>query len=223
MEYQSTEIGKLAEALAKAQLVLEPASKNASNPMLRNKYADLASCYEACRAVLPQHGLAISQLVMPSEPNTVCVRTMLLHTSGQWLASDCKLEAVGNKGVNAAQAAGSAITYARRYGLSAIVGLVADDDDDACKAGPTRQQKQEAIQQVRQQAAANNVDPITEAQLKALMARFRERGVPGREDYLLDVSHVLGRHVESCKSLTVAEFRKYMEATESAPVSDNPF
>lgn len=221
--YQSAEIGELAKALAEAQAVLEPASKNASNPMLRNKYADLASCYEAIRGVLPKHGLSVSQLIVPSEPNTVCVRTMLMHTSGQWLASECKLEAVGNKGVNAAQAAGSAITYARRYGLSAIVGLVADDDDDGCNAGPTRQQKKEAIQEARQQAAINNVDPLTEAQLKALMARFRERGVPGREDYLCDLSHTLKRQVETCKSLTQAEFRQYMQATEPAPATDNPF
>jgi hypothetical protein len=223
--YQSAEIGDLAKALAEAQAVLEPASKNASNPMLRNKYADLASCYEAIRGVLPKHGLSVSQLIVPSEPNTVCIRTMLMHTSGQWLASECKLEAVGNKGVNAAQAAGSAITYARRYGLSAIVGLVADDDDDGCSAGPTRQQKKEALQEVRQQAALNNVDPITTAQLKALMARFQELGVADdREKYLADVSSVLGKKVESCKALTVAEFRAYMAATESSPVTpDNPF
>ena len=223
--YQSAEIGDLAKALAEAQAVLEPASKNASNPMLRNKYADLASCYEAIRGVLPKHGLSVSQLIVPSEPNTVCIRTMLMHTSGQWLASECKLEAVGNKGVNAAQAAGSAITSARRYGLSAIVGLVADDDDDGCSAGPTRQQKKEALQEVRQQAALNNVDPITTAQLKALMARFQELGVADyREKYLADVSSVLGKKVESCKALTVAEFRAYMAATESSPVTpDNPF
>jgi hypothetical protein len=55
------------------------------------------------------------------------------------------------------------------------------------------------------------------------MARFRERGVPEREDYLVDVSHVIGRHIDSCKSLTVAEFRKYMQVTESVPATDNPF
>jgi threonine dehydrogenase-like Zn-dependent dehydrogenase len=223
--YQSAEIGELAKALAGVQRVLEPASKNASNPMLRNKYADLASCYEACRHILPEHGLAVSQLVVPSEPNTVCVRTMLLHESGQWLASDCKLEAVGNKGVNAAQAAGSAITYARRYGLSAIVGLVADDDDDGCGAGPTRQQKKETIQEARQHAVANNPDPATAAQLKAIMACLQSRGIRERDDCLAELGRFLGRSIASSKELTRTEASDFLEAhkPESAPVNDNSF
>ena len=173
MEYQSNEIGELAKALSAAQAELEPAAKNAKNPMLKNKYADLASCYEACRKVLPRNGLAVSQICLPCEKGMVRVKTVLMPTSGQWIASECTLEAVGNKGVNAAQAAGSAITYARRYGLSAIVGLVADEDDDGCHAGPSQNER---VQQARQRATAENPDAPTPEMFRALMATLQERG-----------------------------------------------
>lgn len=225
MEYQSNEIGELAKALAAAQAELEPATKNAVNPGLSNKYADLASCYEACRKVLPKQGLAVSQICLPCDKGMVRVKTILMHTSGQWIASECTLEAQGNRGVNAAQAAGSAITYARRYGLSAIVGLVADDDDDGCNAGPTqkqRAQQKERVQQVRQQAAESNPDAPTPEMFRALMATLNERGCKEREEYLAELSDFFGREVKSSKELTKAEISEYLNACNGA-AQDNPF
>ena len=219
MEYQSNEIGELAKALAAAQAELEPAAKNASNPLLKNKYADLASCYEACRKVLPKQGLAVSQICLPCDKGMVRVKTILMHTSGQWIASEYTLEAQGNKGVNAAQAAGSAITYARRYGLSAIVGLVADDDDDGCNSGPTQKQR---VQQTRQQAAENNPDAPSAEMFRALMATLTERGCKEREDYLAELSDFFGREVKSSKELTKAEISEYLNACNGA-AQDNPF
>lgn len=222
MEYQSQEIGELAAALASAQAELEPALKNAKNPMLKNRYADLASCYEACRKVLPQKGLAVSQICLPSEKGSVCVKTILMHTSGQWIASECTLEAQGNKGVNSAQAAGSAITYARRYGLSAIVGLVSDDDDDGCTAGPTGEEKHIAE---RQAAKAENKNPITEDQQKAFwvsMAKYRSQ-VANKEEYAQKAYELLGeffgRKITTLSQITKDEMSEYL----SANAKDNPF
>ena len=130
MEYMSQSIGNLAAALAAAQAEMKPAKETANNPAFRSKYADLTSCFEACNAVLPKHKLSISQVMVAAPEGYVSVQTLLLHESGEWLSSVCTLKADGNRGVNAAQAAGSAITYARRYGLTAIVGLATDDDDD---------------------------------------------------------------------------------------------
>lgn len=218
-EYQSKDIGELAKALSAAQADLEPAAKNAKNPMLKNKYADLASCYEACRKVLPRNGLAVSQICLPCEKGMVRVKTVLMHTSGQWIASECTLEAVGNKGVNAAQAAGSAITYARRYGLSAIVGLVADEDDDGCHAGPSQNER---VQQVRQQAAESNPDAPSAEMFRALMATLTERGCKEREEYLAELSAFFRREVKSSKELTRAEISEYLNACNGA-AQDNPF
>lgn len=207
--FMSSEIGELAAALAAAQGELEPATKNAQNPMLRNKYADLASCYEACRKVLPQKGLAVSQICMPCDKGMVRVKTVLMHTSGQWISSECTLEAVGNKGVNGAQAAGSAITYARRYGLSAIVGLVADEDDDGCNAGPNQKER---VQQTRQQAKTNNPDPMTKAQHSAVMAYLTRRHGNDRQGYIDELSAFFGRTITSSAELTKSMASEFIDA-----------
>ena len=226
-------IGELAKALAKAQGELVPAAKNATNPFLKNKYADLASCIAACREVLPKHGLAYAQCIIPSTEGTVCVETILMHESGQFIKSRCVLPCTvpisrdGKPAMNAAQAAGSAITYARRYGLSAIVGLVTEDDDgNAAAISPKeqRRQEQERVQEARREAETKNPDKMSDQQRKALMARLNELGCKAREDYLMELSRVLGRTVNTSKELTVSDFRKFMEATENkAQNSDDPF
>lgn len=207
--FMSSEIGELAAALAAAQGELEPATKNAQNPMLRNKYADLSSCYEACRKVLPKKGLAVSQICMPCDKGMVRVKTVLMHTSGQWISSECTLEAVGNKGVNGAQAAGSAITYARRYGLSAIVGLVADEDDDGCNAGPSQKER---VQQTRQRAKENNPDPLTDKQQKAICAYLTKMHGNDRDACLAELSNFFGISIASTNTLTKAQASDYLDA-----------
>ncbi len=129
MECMSPTIGNLAAALAQAQQELAPVARNASNPAFHSRYADLSSCIAACRAILPKYKLSVSQVIEPAPEGQVCVATILMHESGEWLSSRCTLHAEGGRGVNPAQAAGSAITYARRYGFAAIVGLATDDDD----------------------------------------------------------------------------------------------
>ena len=87
----SEQINELAKALAAAQGELEPAEKNATAAIgekgkLSRKYADLTAMIDAVRKVLPKHGLSIAQIVLPTE-GVAHVRTMLMHESGQWLAS----------------------------------------------------------------------------------------------------------------------------------------
>ena len=231
MEYMSQSIGNLAAALAAAQAEMKPAKETANNPAFRSKYADLTSCFEACNAVLPKHKLSISQVMVAAPEGYVSVQTLLLHESGEWLSSVCTLKADGNRGVNAAQAAGSAITYARRYGLTAIVGLATDDDDGNAAGAPVQpqQRRQAPAPAPRQQAApAPAPQPKQEGELdgdrlKALFARLRELGYEAKEDCLIKLSEVLGRTVNSRKDLTIAEFHQFMAATENASVDQPPF
>jgi hypothetical protein len=118
---RSESIGKLAAALARAQAELRPAIKDAQNPHLKNRYADLASCWDACREVLPSHGLAVIQ-GGTAGPEGPMLSTVLTHESGEWIEGFTPLIFGGEK-TNPMQALGSAWTYARRYGLAAIVGL----------------------------------------------------------------------------------------------------
>lgn len=131
----SPELDKIAVALNKAQAVMEPAVKDASNPFFKSKYADLGSVWDAARKPLTDNGLSVVQL--PGFENGVTtLTTMLLHISGQWIA-----EKAGAPIAKAdAQSVGSAISYLRRYSLAAAVGITAEDDDGQA-ASQSRQSK----------------------------------------------------------------------------------
>lgn len=121
-------IDKVTAALAAAQGELKPAPKNANNPHFNSTYSDLPALWATARPVLAKHGLAVVQGFEPSEKGTVAVWTAIYHTSGQSLSGGTLVLPIGNR--ETAQAVGSAITYARRYGLAAALGLVGDDEDD---------------------------------------------------------------------------------------------
>lgn len=131
----SKQINELAAALSKAQSKFQPAAKNKTNPHLKSKYADLVAVTEACKAPLAEAGLSYSQIVESERAEVTCI-TVLMHGSGQWIAGRLTLH-----GKDASpQAMGSAITYARRYGLSAMLGIVTDEEDDgeAAQAQPAK-------------------------------------------------------------------------------------
>lgn len=119
----SPSIGKLIAALATAQGEMKGAAKDATNPHFRSKYPTLASVCDACDP-LAKHGIAYLQPTR-AEGVHVTVTTMLAHSSGEWIAQDLTLTA----GQATPQAVGSAITYGRRYGLAAMVGIAPEDDD----------------------------------------------------------------------------------------------
>ncbi len=142
--WHSPEIDKIAGALAKAQSVIENASKDAVNPHFKSKYADLAAVMEACRKPLSANEIAIVQCPSANETEMSMV-TMLVHASGQFFAS--RLSMVPRD--NSPQSAGSAITYARRYSLMAMAGIAPDDEDDDGNAANGRQQPYQRQQESR--------------------------------------------------------------------------
>lgn len=115
-------------ALAAAQAEFKPIAKNCVNPAFNSKYADLQSILDATRPALNRHGLFLFQRVASSKDG-VSVETVVSHASGETLSSGVLfIPVVGAK--NPSQAFGSAETYARRYSLSAFLGVSADEDDD---------------------------------------------------------------------------------------------
>lgn len=118
--------GKLFEALAKAQSEFEIARFDSENPHFRNKFASLRSIDEATKRQLAKHGLAVTQLPYTDASGHPRMMTVLGHSSGEWISSDVKL--ILSK--QDMQGLGSAITYARRYCKSALIGVVSDEDDD---------------------------------------------------------------------------------------------
>jgi hypothetical protein len=124
----SPNIECLGLALSKAQAAIENVNKDKQG--YGYKYADLASCLQAIKKPLSDNGLSISQLVT-SEADKQVLITLLIHESGQWLKSKINMESVEMKQCNTWQQMGSGMTYARRYALSAIIGLTQEDDDAA--------------------------------------------------------------------------------------------
>lgn len=122
---QSENISELSSALAKAQGEMQAAIKDSINPFFKSKYADLGSVWDAARPVLSKNGLCVIQTTEIINDKVVMVTT-LSHSSGQWIKAYLPL----NPTKQDSQGMGAAITYLRRYSLSAIVGVVCDDDDD---------------------------------------------------------------------------------------------
>jgi hypothetical protein len=118
----SESIKEISGAFLNAQTEIEAAVKGSKNPFFHSNYADLNSVMSACKEQLNKHGIAILQPVVGD-----VVETVLIHAnSGEWFRSETKIV---NAKPNDPQAQGSAITYARRYGLQSMVFIGAEDDD----------------------------------------------------------------------------------------------
>ena len=126
---RSETIGELAKGLVKAQAEIGKviATNKVAFEGRAYLYADLATVIDAIRKPLSDAGLAFLQVTVPSEQQEVTIETILLHTSGEWVSSLTTIPVMKQT----AQGIGSAMTYARRYGLTALVGVAPEDDDGA--------------------------------------------------------------------------------------------
>lgn len=131
----------IAQALVKAQSEMGNAVKDSTNPFFKSKYADLNSIREACLPALNKHGIAVLQPTVHIDGKNF-VRTVLLHESGEMFES--LTEIIYNK-QNDAQAQGSGISYARRYGLQSLVNIGAEDDDGNKAVEPAKKKVEEPL------------------------------------------------------------------------------
>lgn len=131
---KSESIKELAAALAKAQPLIQGAKKDKNNPAFKSKYADLSSVTEAIDSAIPAQGLSYVQVSHDRE-NAAAIETIILHSSGEWMGCGPVAVPVVK---HDAHGFGSALTYARRYSLSAAFGVVPEDDDGnaAAKSAP---------------------------------------------------------------------------------------
>ena len=153
---KSESIASLAKALAAAQGKLRKAVKDSTNPHFRSRYADLESVIEAMREPFAQEGLSVVQLTVGAE-----LVTIILHSSGEWIESAVPLLLLKND----MQGVGSALTYARRYGLAAACGISQTDDDgnDACGKPASAPQPKPAPKPQQRETAQDERDLITNA------------------------------------------------------------
>ena len=115
---------KLVEALVKVQGQLKCASMGKVNPHFRNKYSTIEDVWDVCRKPLSDNGLAVTQ-TFESDERHIYLVTTLRHTSDQWIESKMPLLLPKND----SQSLGSATTYAKKYSLCALLGIVSSEDD----------------------------------------------------------------------------------------------
>jgi len=140
----SESIKELTAALAKAQGEFDAVSKTGHNPFLKNTYATLDDIIGAIRGPLSKHGIAFMQPLTGNGEGFV-LETVLMHESGEWLSCAANVPSnAGSKGTNELQSFGGALTYMRRYMLSALLGINAEEDTDGNGSKPQQAAKKPA-------------------------------------------------------------------------------
>lgn len=205
---QSENIDELAKAMVKVQAGLPGAKKSADNPFYNSKYADLKECHMAGREILSENGLCVIQ-TLGGTAEAPSVITTLMHVSGQWIKGENAMTP-DKKGP---QAIGSCITYGRRYGYSAIIGLHQEDDDGE---SATNRSKSKQAPKDTSKAGVDDI-PITkphnlisEAQRKRMFAISKEYAWAETA-----VKSLLAKHgFESSKDITWEKYSTIIDELE---------
>lgn len=123
----SESIKEIAVAMNQFQQEVEQPSKSADNPFFKSKYVPLENVISTIKKYAIPKGLSYFQDTLTNEKGDIGIRTRIQHTSGEFIETDILYLPNDKKN---AQGAGSSITYARRYQLSAAFGIASDEDDD---------------------------------------------------------------------------------------------
>lgn len=161
--------------LAAAQQEFLLVRKNRVNPATNSKYADLSSVFDAVKPALNAHGFFLFQRVTTGD-GRVSAETFLAHKSGEMLSSGplaVPFDGLKNGRTNAAQALGSARTYACRYSLCSFLCVVAEDDDDGNASSAP-------VQTAQPQAPARPIIPL---EIKEASAAAAAKGMKVYKEY----------------------------------------
>ena len=214
---KSESITELAKALSNFQGKMTAVKKDAINPFYKSKYATLDTIWEAIRKPLSENGLSVAQTMNLTPDSKSVLETTLYHTSGEWISGTQLVNPVKDD----PQSLGSAISYARRYSLSAILGIVADEDGDgnvATKSETKPKIKDESKppeKPIQLKPDAKDEPNISAAQTKKIYASVKERGITADQAkaYLKEVFKKM-----STKELTVSEASRLIEDIEAGKI-----
>ena len=155
----SETLSKIAPAFVKAQAAMAGATKSAKNPFFKSKYANLEEVINCVKEPFAENGLSFVQFPISGE-GVAGVETIILHESGEFISNEFLLKCSKAD----PQGMGSAITYARRYGLQAACGIPSEDDDGNAASAPSPKKptmtKKDAISKL---AEAKTVDELVKA------------------------------------------------------------
>ena len=220
---QSPDIGKLAEALSKAQSEMEGAKKDASNPFFKSDYSTLFSVWQACRGPLTKNGLSIIQTTGGNGSGIITVFTILAHSSGQWIKGALSIKPAKTD----PQTLGSCLTYLRRYSLAGVVGLSPlDDDAEAAMKEPRKEPTKTPEPSTKQPPKKSEKDkPPTPYEVMiskfvlAKPAMFKKTG--SDEIYYAGLDTLSVKHANEIKTVAdgnklLAEFRTFLAPKKEA-------
>lgn len=213
---QSESIKEIAAALAKAQGEIKGAVKDSTNPHFKSKYADLASVWDACRAALSKNGLAVFQTTETTADGIFLVTT-LAHASGEWMRGTFPVQPVQNT----PQGVGSALTYARRYALAAMVGVAPEDDDgNAASEGTPQTQARTNGNGAKTAAPKQNAepDPLREAFVRIRDGIAKAKTVKAVDDILKDSADDLN----AIRDKSYAAYEQLAHAAENRKADLSP-
>ena len=216
---RSEQINELAVALSKAQAKIKAAVKDSTNTFFKSQYADLSSIWDACREPLASNGLSVVQLTS-GEGENVVVTTILLHESGQFISNEPGHTFIAVR--NDPQSIVKCVTYARRCGLAAIVGVAPGDDDDGNAAsGKTAGDAKTASGKQVEKATAKQTAKAAEPKKKMyapLCDILRAAGCTGRADGDAFLRLVTGQPLGACEVMDDAKAEQVCEMIRNAAV-----
>jgi len=174
---KSDSIIELSKALSTFQGKITGVKKDSVNPFFKSKYASLDTIWDTIRKPLSDNGLSVCQ-TLDNESGINMLDTTLMHTSGEWISGSMILNPVKDD----PQGLGSAISYGRRYSLSAILGIVADEDDDGNVATKPELKKTTTVKETTTSKPVPTTETtetprITPAQTKKLYALAKEKNL----------------------------------------------
>lgn len=206
---QSGEIDQLMAAMNRAQLAMVPAKKDATNPFFHSKYADLPAVWDALHCFRSE-GIVIIQCPMDAPDGYIILETELVHVSGQWKRSRLKMRVAKDD----PQGYGSALTYARRYGLG-MTGIVTEDDDDGNAASQPQPTTKTFAQKFPEQAKAIQEklkEPVVNPSAPASL-------LPGDGSWIIPFGKSKGQRIADVTDGDVEYLLKYYTAKLNDPAN----
>ena len=219
MEIKEDRISNLITSLIKAQKEFKPLIKGSTNPFFKTKYADLEACWNSVKEALLNNGLTIYSTTHISEGKNV-LDTYLVHESGESIHSEYLIIPVKND----PQSEGSALTYARRYSLSALLTLVSESDDDGNAGSKSKTDTKSSPRGT--QTPTTTTGTTTESKDDNLITRGKyyhvllsDNGIVTEEQRHAWQLQMIGK--ESFKEFTIEDIEKAIDILKSNPETNN--
>jgi len=210
---QSESIKTLLDSMVKAQkeFVTLPKDKDGYG----YKYTDLDTVITTVRPILAKNNLGFMQSLTMTEDNRPGITTRLFNTAGEWIEDTIALPDVAMAKTNAAQNMGAAITYMKRYALSAILGISSDEDTDAATPqSQPQEQRQAPKQQTKGPTLAGG--PDTKEQHETIKQLLGSKYPDGKPMFEKEKSQVEGWR----KERTAAQVIEYLQGEQERRSAD---